>query len=524
MGGEWEQNKRPHEEVDSCDAGAESDIEEQQRKENSSSSPTPCKIPARKVIKLESEHNSDEYSKQQTLCTSRHNISIDCELRDNIEQSSQQQQQRDTKYYSEINTPISLPTGAEKKETTSLATTETSSYNNNNNNIYSYNNTTNSNATSNMNKQTAVKQSELESKKLRDCIDPNNQHDDDNDEDLDEEDVVEEEEEVEEEVTDEEDDDNLDEAGQQKSSNSSANNRNTNSSSNNANSSNNAGTDKRPRLTAELYDLNLKRKLEHVGSALYIPFPRKVTEEEVRGFVGQGPNIFLVGIQKLNAIVRYRTRTECEEKLQELSKKEFEGQTLAIEPKTIKIDPANIDVKTLIVQYSNPSLTIMDFAQIFIKAISISLKGGKSKKESQEDLSFGSAIIIFPSHEEAKEAFLATENLNIKNEQLRVVFADFRPAGGSSTRTTSGPFNFRKTGGDGGNRGNFSRGNRGGDRQGGSGGGGGNYRRRNTSGGGGSGNSGSQRNFGNRNFNQNSGSSYNQGRNYSPNKKFRSNR
>lgn len=227
--------------------------------------------------------------------------------------------------------------------------------------------------------------------------------------------------------------------------------------------------------------------------------------------------------KKQNAIVRYRTQVECEKQQKELAKKEFEGLTLNIEPKTVKIDPANIDVKTLIVQYSNPDLSIMDFAQIFIKANSISLKGGKSKKESQEDLSFGSAIIIFPSHDEAKEAFLATENLNIKGEQLRVVFADYRPGAGSSTRTSSGGFGFRNKGGDnnrdgGGRGGNFNRNNQGRS-------GGGNFRNRNRNSGGG----GGGRNFGNRNFNQNSGGgNYNQGgggggRNYSPNKKFRSN-
>lgn len=350
---------------------------------------------------------------------------------------------------------------------------------------------------------------------------------DDDDEDVEEEDEeVEEDEEIEEEVEEdeeEEEDEEADEKGQK-----SASNQNTSQSSagqhgsaGNSNSVGSAGNapDNRPRLTDELYEMNLRRKKEHVGSALYIPFPRKVSEDEVRSFVGQGPNIFLVGPQKQNAIVRYRTQAECEKQQKELAKKEFENQTLNIEPKTVKIDPGNIDVKTLIVQYSNPDLSIMDFAQIFIKAISISLKGGKNKKESQEDLSFGSAIIIFPSHEEAKEAFLATENLTIKNEQLRVVFADFRPAG-SSTRSTSGNFGFRSKGGDQGNRGgnNFNRGNQGGRS-------GGNFRNRNrNSGGGGGGGGGGQRNFGNRNFNSNSGGgNYNQGRNYSPNKKFRSN-
>lgn len=346
----------------------------------------------------------------------------------------------------------------------------------------------------------------------------------DDEEEEDEEDVVEEEEEIEEEVEEEEEED--EEEGNEKVQKSNVN-QGTNQASQissgqqNSGSSSNAnatGGDKRPRLTDDLYEMNLRRKKEHVGSALYIPFPRKVTEEDVRAFVGQGPNIFLVGPQKQNAIVRYRTQTDCEKQQKELAKKEFEGQTLNIEPKTVKIDPANIDVKTLIVQYSNPDLTIMDFAQIFIKAISISLKGGKSKKESQEDLSFGSAIIIFPSHDEAKEAFLATENLIIRNEQLRVVFADFRPAG-SNPRASSGGFGFRNNKGNDNSRGNFNRGGQG-NRP---GGGGGNFRNRRQGGGGG----GNQRNFGNRNFNQNSGGGgggYNQGgRNYSPNKKFRSN-
>lgn len=352
----------------------------------------------------------------------------------------------------------------------------------------------------------------------------------DDEEDEDEEDVIEEEEEIEEEVEEEEDeeDEESNEKGQKSGANQGTNQGSQGSggqqnSGSNANSGG-ANTDKRPRLTDELFEINLRRKKEHVGSALYIPFERKVTEEEVRNFVGQGPNIFLVGPQKQNAIVRYRTQTECEKQQKELAMKEFDGKTLQIEPKTVKIDPANIDVKTLIVQYSNPDLTIMDFAQIFIQAISISLKGGKSKKESQEDLSFGSAIIIFPSHDEAREAFLATENLNIKNEQLRVVFADFRPAGSSNQRS-SGGFGFRNKGGDN-NRGNFNRGGNQGGRQ------GGNFRNRNRQGGGGGGGGGGQRNFGNRNFNQNSGGGggggggYNQGgggRNYSPNKKFRSN-
>lgn len=351
----------------------------------------------------------------------------------------------------------------------------------------------------------------------------------DDEEQDDEEDVIEEEEEIEEEVEEEEDEDEDEGAEAGEKNQKAASNQNDAQSSsaqqNSANSNANVNNaDKRPRLTDELYEMNLRRKKEHVGSALYIPFPRKVSEEEVRAFVGQGPNIFLVGPQKQNAIVRYRTQSDCEKQQAELAKKEFDGQTLNIEPKTVKIDPANIDVKTLIVQYSNPDLTIMDFAQIFIKAISISLKGGKSKKESQEDLSFGSAIIIFPSHDEAKEAFLATENLSIKGEQLRVVFADFRPAGVGPR-----PVGFRNKGGDN-NRGNFNRNNNQG-RQGGGGGGGGgggNFRNRNRQGG--------NRNFGNRNFNQNSGGggdrggNYNQGggggggnRNYSPNKKFRSN-
>lgn len=344
-------------------------------------------------------------------------------------------------------------------------------------------------------------------------------------EEQDDEDVIEEEEEIEEEIEEEEDDDE-DEAEDkdQKPVVSQDNGQTSGGQQSAGNSSANANADKRPRLTDELYEMNLRRKKEHVGSALYIPFPRKVSEEEVRNFVGQGPNIFLVGPQKQNAIVRYRTQADCERQQAELAKKEFEGQTLNIEPKTVKIDPANIDVKTLIVQYSNPDLTIMDFAQIFIKAISISLKGGKSKKESQEDLSFGSAIIIFPSHDEAKEAFLATENLNIKGEQLRVVFADFRPVG-AGPRPSGG---FRNKGGENNNRGNFNRGGNQGRPGGGGGGGGGNFRNRNRQGGGGGGN----RNFGNRNFNQNSGGSgnYNHsggggggGRNYSPNKKFRPN-
>lgn len=334
----------------------------------------------------------------------------------------------------------------------------------------------------------------------------------DDEEQDDEEDVIEEEEEIEEEVEEEEDED--DEAGDNKhgksSSQEGAQTAGGQQNPLDALFSGGSGTDKRPRLTDDLYEMNLRRKKEHVGSALYIPFPRKVSEEEVRSFVGQGPNIFLVGPQKQNAIVRYRTHTECEKQQKELAKKEFDNQTLNIEPKTVKIDPANIDVKTLIVQYSNPDLSIMDFAQVFTKSISISLKGGKTKKESQEDLSFGSAIIIFPSHDEAKEAFLATDNLNIRGEQLRVVFADFRPSGSGSR--TSG---FRNKGGDN-NRGNF---NRGGNRDGRSGGGG--FRNRNRQGGG--------RNYGNRNFNQNSGGGggggggYGQGRNYSPNKKFRSN-
>lgn len=350
--------------------------------------------------------------------------------------------------------------------------------------------------------------------------------DDDDDDDEEEDEEVEEDEEIEEEVEEDEEEDEEEEGDEKAQKTSSQHNASQSSSGQQGSGGNsiNAGSlsgsqpDKRPRLTDELYEMNLRRKKEHVGSALYIPFPRKVSEEEVRSFVGQGPNIFLVGPQKQNAIVRYRTQAECEKQQKELAKKEFESQTLNIEPKTVKIDPANIDVKTLIVQYSNPDLSIMDFAQIFIKAISISLKGGKNRKDSQshEDLSFGSAIIIFPSHEEAKEAFLATENLTIKNEQLRVVFADFRPSG-SSTRPNPGGFGFnRNKGGDNG-RGNFNRGNQGGRP---------NFRNRNR-------NSGSgPKNFGARNFHSNSGSgggggggggNYNQGRNYSPNKKFRSN-
>lgn len=342
----------------------------------------------------------------------------------------------------------------------------------------------------------------------------------DDEEQDDEEDVIEEEEEIEEEVEEEEDEDEdegleTDEKGQVQNDNQSSSGQQ--SSSNQNAGANNA--DKRPRLTDELFEMNLRRKKEHVGSALYIPFPRKVSEDDVRNFVGQGPNICLVVPQKQNAIVRYRNQAECERQQAELAKKEFEGQVLNIEPKTVKIDPAKIDVKTLIVQYSNPDLNIMDFAQIFTKSISISLKGGgKSKKESQEDLSFGSAIIKFVSHEEAKEAFLATENLNIKNEQLRVVFADYRPA--TPGTWPSGGGGFRNKASDN-NRGNF---NRGGNQ--GRSGGGGNFRNRNRG----------NRNFGNRNFNQNSGGggdrggNYNQGgggggggRNYSPNKRFRSN-
>jgi len=372
-------------------------------------------------------------------------------------------------------------------------------------------------------------QEQVNVKEEEEFEDAEQEEDDDDDEEEDEEDVVEEEEEIEEEVEeDEEEEEEEDEEEQGKGQKSTQGSNQTsqggsqqNAGANTANtSSSSTNPDKRPRLTDELYEMNLRRKKEHVGSALYIPFPKKVTEEEVRAFVGQGPNIFLVGPQKQNAIVRYRTQVECEKQQKELASKEFDGQTLNIEPKTVKIDPANIDVKTLIVQYSNPDLSIMDFAQIFIKAISISLKGGKSKKESQEDLSFGSAIIIFPSHDEAKEAFLATENLNIKGEQLRVVFADFRPNPGTNTRTNPGGFGFRNKGNDN-NRGTFNRGNSGG-RPG--GGGGGNFRNRR----GGSGGGGGQRNFGNRNFYQNSGGGgggggYNQGRNFSPNKKFRSN-
>lgn len=383
-------------------------------------------------------------------------------------------------------------------------------------------NDTNNN-TGKASKKNMKKQQEQAHVKEEEEFEDAEQDDEEEDDEDDEEDVVEEEEEIEEEVEEdeeEEEDDEETEKGQNKScsnqtSNQTSQGGNQHASGSAANtSSGGTNADKRPRLTDELFEMNLRRKKEHVGSALYIPFPRKVSEEEVRAFVGQGPNIFLVGPQKQNAIVRYRTQFECEKQQKELAKKEFETQTLNIEPKTVKIDPANIDVKTLIVQYSNPDLSIMDFAQIFIKAISISLKGGKSKKESQEDLSFGSAIIIFPSHEEAKEAFLATENLNIKSEQLRVVFADFRPVG-ASTRTNPGGFNFRNKGGDN-NRGNFNRGGNQGGRS-----GGGNFRNRNRNSGGSGG--GGQRNFGNRNFNQNSGN-YNQGRNnYSPNKKFRSN-
>lgn len=362
-------------------------------------------------------------------------------------------------------------------------------------------------------KKNMKKQQQLEQANVKHEDEEFEDAEDDEDQD-DEEDVIEEEEEIEEEVEEEEDEDEdeAEENGQKSGSN--QNDSQTSQNQQNSGANANAGgnnADKRPRLTDELFEMNLRRKKEHVGSALYIPFPRKVTEEEVRNFVGQGPNIFLVGPQKQNAIVRFRTQSDCEKQQKELAQKEFEGQTLNIEPKTVKIDPANIDVKTLIVQYSNPDLTIMDFAQIFIKAISISLKGGKSKRESQEDLSFGSAIIIFPSHDEAKEAFLATENLNIKGEQLRVVFADFRPAG-QVTR----PNNFRNKGGDN-NRGGFNRGSQ--NRS------GGNFRNRNRQGGGGGG-GGGNRNFGNRNFNPNSGGNYNQGgggRNYSPNKKFRSN-
>lgn len=393
-------------------------------------------------------------------------------------------------------------------------------------------NDTNNNPGKGGKKNMKKQQEQVNVKEEEEYEDAEQDDDEEEEEEEDEEDVVEEEEEIEEEVEEdeeEEEDGNEEDETEKKSGPKNASQATQgggqqNSGGNAANtSSSGANADKRPRLTDELYEMNLRRKKEHVGSALYIPFPRKVTEEEVRSFVGQGPNIFLVGPQKQNAIVRYRTQSECEKQQKELAKKEFEGSTLNIEPKTVKIDPANIDVKTLIVQYSNPDLSIMDFAQIFIKAISISLKGGKSKKESQEDLSFGSAIIIFPSHDEAKEAFLATENLNIKNEQLRVVFADFRPGAGSSTRTNQSGFGFRNKGGDNNRGGNFNRGNQGGGRQ---GGGGGNFNRnrnRNSGGGG-------QRNFGNRNFNQNSGGggNYNQGgggggRNYSPNKKFRSN-
>lgn len=290
---------------------------------------------------------------------------------------------------------------------------------------------------------------------------------DDDEDDIDEVDEEYEEEEMEEEVDEEadEEEDDEDEEDQQndtatsdnlndnnKQSNqkqkSQQNKSSSNNANNNANNNNQANQDKRPRLSEELYEINLKRKKEHVGSALYIPFPRKVTEDEVRSFVGQGPNIFLVGLQKLNAIVRYRTHDECEKQLAVLREKEFEGQTINIEPKTAKIDPANIDVKTLIVQYSNPNLNILDFAQVFQTASSISLKGTKGKKEGQEDLSFGSAIVVFTTHDEAKEAFLATENLNIKGEILHVVFADFRPnAGQPSGRGGGGGggnFQFRK--------------------------------------------------------------------------------
>lgn len=380
-------------------------------------------------------------------------------------------------------------------------------------------NDTNNNAGKVGKKNTMKKQQEPVNVKEEEEFEDAEQDDDDDEE------VIEEEEEIEEEVEEDEEEEDDEDAKPQKSGGQ-GNNQQTQGSGqgNSSNANSGANTDKRPRLTDELYEMNLRRKKEHVGSALYIPFPRKVSEEEVRGFVGQGPNIFLVGPQKQNAIVRYRTQSECEKQQNELAKKEFEGQTLNIEPKTVKIDPANIDVKTLIVQYSNPDLSIMDFAQIFIKAISISLKGGKSKKESQEDLSFGSAIIIFPSHDEAKEAFLATENLTIKGEQLRVVFADFRPQNSSSGRPNTGGFGFRKGGGENNRGGNFrgNQGGRGGDRQ--SGGGGGFRRNRNS--GGSSGGGGGQRNFGNRNFGNNSGGGGyggGAGRNYSPNKKFRSN-
>lgn len=370
-------------------------------------------------------------------------------------------------------------------------------------------------------------------------------------EDEEEDEEVEEDEEIEEEVEEDEEEevDDDDETGVQGDGNknnyqkgsSQATNASTQSCGQNANSfdssQQNTGSsggasgqagDKRPRLTDELYEMNLRRKKEHVGSALYIPFPRKVPEEEVRNFVGQGPNIFLVGPQKQNAIVRYRTQSECEKQQKELAKKEFDGQTLNIEPKTVKIDPANIDVKTLIVQYSNPDLCIVDFACVFMKAISISLKGGKNKKESQEDLSFGSAIIIFPSHEEARDAFLATENLVIKDEKLRVVFADFRPTNQTTRTSSGGSGGFRNKGGDQ-NRGNFSRSNQGGGGRPGGSGGGGNFRNRNRNS---NSSGGSQRNFGNRNFNSNNGGgsgaggsgNFNQGRNFnSPYKKFRSN-
>lgn len=393
-------------------------------------------------------------------------------------------------------------------------------------------NDTNNN-TGKLSKKNMKKQQDLAAVKVEEEEFEDAEQDDEEEED--EEDVVEEEEEIEEEVEEDEEEEDDDEEleKEEKSGNASSNQEsqggNQQISGSQANSNSGANADKRPRLTEELYEMNLRRKKEHVGSALYIPFPRKVSEEEVRTFVGQGPNIFLVGPQKQNAIVRYRTQAECEKQQKELAKKQFEDQTLNIEPKTVKIDPANIDVKTLIVQYSNPDLSIMDFAQIFIKAISISLKGGKSKKESQEELSFGSAIIIFPSHEEAKEAFLATENLNIKGENLRVVFADFRPAG-SGTRPAPGGFGFnRNKGGDNNNRGNFNRSNQGGGGGGGGGGrsGGGNFRNRNRNSGGsggGGGGGGGGRGYGNRNFNQNSGGGgYNQGRQFSPNKKFRGN-
>lgn len=431
-----------------------------------------------------------------------------------------EQQQQNKRSYEQVES------GDDSMVKQEIANNNNTSANNNNSiksNPKGKNNNNNNNTSDNMKKQ----QEQAHVKEEEEFEDA--EQDDDQD---DEEDVVEEEEEIEEEIEEdeeeEEDEEGDEKPGHKSSAGKSANNSSSQGGQNNsnANQGNFSGSDKRPRLTDELFEMNLRRKKEHVGSALYIPFPKKVTEEEVRAFVGQGPNIFLVGPQKQNAIVRYRTQVECEKQQKELAKKEFEGQILAIEPKTVKIDPANIDVKTLIVQYSNPDLSIMDFAQIFIKAISISLKGGKSKKESQEDLSFGSAIIIFPSHDEAKEAFLATENLNIKGEQLRVVFADYRPGAGSSTRTNSGNFGFRK-GGDnnrssGGGGGNYNRGGNQGGRS------GGNFRNRNRNSGGGGGGGGGNRNFGNRNFNQNrgeGGGGYNQGggRNYSPNKKFRSN-